>query len=234
VEHIAPLLQTVLWVALIAGIVWQFHKPIQAILTALHKRIDEGGGIKVGPVELTPQDPAGQRAKLAQEVTEIALPEPSPQRALPPGPRDAAKPVEPFRSKYLQAEDLALRAVQAEYGIAVSRQVTAGADVGFDGAFVLGGRFHIVEVKLIPAGRPVGSVRTSLGRLKESIARYGWRNVQIVLAAVFEDPADVGPGVQRLEEVAAGGAVHVAVRAYGLDDLRNRFGIVGGPDQAAD
>jgi hypothetical protein len=49
-----------------------------------------------------------------------------------------------LRAKYFQAEDLVLRAIQSEYGATVSRQVTAGADMGFDGAFVSNGRLNIV------------------------------------------------------------------------------------------
>ena len=37
VEHITPLIQTLLWVGLIAGLVWRFHVPINGVLLALQR-----------------------------------------------------------------------------------------------------------------------------------------------------------------------------------------------------
>jgi len=54
-EHIAPLIQTLLWVSLVGAIVWRFHRSIEEILSALHKRIDGGSNVKAGWFELTDQ-----------------------------------------------------------------------------------------------------------------------------------------------------------------------------------
>ncbi len=52
-EHISPLIQTVLWVGLVAAIVWRFHIPIYGILAALQKRVESGASVKAGPFEIS-------------------------------------------------------------------------------------------------------------------------------------------------------------------------------------
>lgn len=133
------------------------------------------------------------------------------------------------QSKYFQAEDLVLRAIQAEYGATVSRQVIAGSDMGFDGVFVTNGRLNIVEVKYVTSPRSFPRLRESLDRLAAAVARYGWGNVQIVLAVVFENPEDVSEGMGRLQELTLGMRTPVAIRVYAFSDLQRRFGVSSQP-----
>jgi hypothetical protein len=218
-----------LWVALIGGIVLRFHKPIEGILSALQKRLDEGSDLKVGPVELTgqlrAQDPKAAQEKVAEEVHEVLqITAGSLVIGSDSDPPDSrAHTAGQVQSRYLQTEDLVLRALQAEYGAPVSRQVTAGADRGFDGAFVSNGRLNIVEVKYVRSLRQLDSYRASINRIASNIARYEWRNAQIILAVVFEQTDDVGPGAARLEAVASEFSVPVIVRAYSLTELETRF-----------
>lgn len=224
-EHLAPLVQTILWVGLIAVVVWRFHRPIEGILSGLHKRIEEGSSVKAGGFELSelqPQNAIQQKEKAAEEIREVLRAESTENDD--PKTADTSLGAN-FQATYFQAEDLALRAIQAEYGKAVKRQVTAGSDVGFDAAFTTGGRLNIVEVKYVRAARNLGQIRGVLERLAETIQAYHWRNVQIILAVVFEGSSGASEGVQLLEEMAAGVSVSVVIRCYGLDDLRRRFGV---------
>jgi hypothetical protein len=133
-----------------------------------------------------------------------------------------------LRAKYFQAEDLVLRAIQSEYGATVSRQVTAGADIGFDGTFVSNGRLNIVEVKYL--ARPsanLARLEASIDRLAQVISRYGWRNVQIILAVVVESPEDTPKVTVRLQRLIDQSSlpVPVIVRCYSFAELQQKFGI---------
>ena len=229
-EHIAPLIQTVLWVGLIAGIVWRFHSPIYGLLVALQKRIESGSNVKAGPFEISdqlkPQDPIAQKAKVAEEVQEVLQAQ---SEAQPAGVVPAAVPApatsKQVQARYFQAEDLALRALQSEYGIPVSRQVTAGRDSGFDGLFMLNGRPTIVEVKYVAAGSKVGRVRPSIEKVTDAVRNYGWKNAQIILALVFEGSDDVQRAREFFSSVFAENPVPVVVRVFTFDQLREQFGV---------
>lgn len=249
-EHIAPLIQTVLWVGLIAGIVWRFHRPIDGILSALHKRLEAGSTLKAGPFELSgelrPQDAKSVQAKAANEVMEVLqagepvapvtdVPsEAVSPRALPPTNADSDPPrpekteastAALVQSRVFRAEDLVLRAIQAEYGVPVSRQITAGRDLGFDGAFVNNGRTTIIEVKYARSLSNLARYKESLYRLVSTVERYAWPNAQVLFAVVFERVQDVGPGAKKLEEIVARSPVDVVVRSYSLAELEERFGL---------
>lgn len=226
-EHIAPLVQTVLWVALIGAALWRFHNPIYGLLEALQRRVESGSNLEAGPFKLTeqlkPQDPVAQREKAASEIAE------SLEAPAPPGVAGPA--LEPFskasvQAKYFQAEDLVLRAIQAEYGATISRQVTAGSDMGFDGAFVTNGRLNIVEVKFLrgPSGN-VSRLKQSVERLANALDRYGWRNAQIILAVVFEREEEVARATEMVKGLTSGTSVPIVVRCYSLAELQLRFGI---------
>ncbi len=231
-EHIAPLLQTVLWVCLLGVALWRFHEPIHGLLVALQKRIESGSNIKAGPFELTeqlkPQAPSKQKEKAAIELAEV-LQEQQPEQLLPLF-ESISQRAAAVQAKYFQAEDLVLRAIQAEYGATVSRQVTAGADMGFDGAFVSNGRLNIVEVKYL--SRPssnLSKMLQSVDRIAASVSRYGWRNVQIILAVVVENADDVTKVNTRLQELIdhKQESVAVVVRCYTFAELQQKFGVQG-------
>jgi len=226
-EYIAPLIQTILWVVLIIGILWRFYKQISGILNAFQKRIESGSNIKAGPFEITeqlkPQDPSKQKEKTTFEIQEVieALPV-SKGKSLPP-PKE--RNISEVRAKYFQVEDLVLRAIQSEYGATISRQVTAGADMGFDGAFVVNGRLNIVEVKYLTNTYNVSFIRKTLERLSNAINNYGWRNVQIILAVVFEKEDDIIKASKRLREIGEGMPFSVVVRSYTFSELQSKFGV---------
>ena len=227
-EHIAPLVQTVLWVGLLAVILWRFHEPIHGLLVAVQRRVEGGSNIKAGPFELTeqlkPQDLPKQKEKAALELAEALEGQPDVEQPAvqpPVGPHAAT-----LQARYFQAEDLVLRAIQAEYGATVSRQVTAGADMGFDGAFVSNGRLNIVEVKYLSNARNLARLRVSVDHITNVISRYGWRNVQVILAVVLEDAGEVAKMSERMQELVSQSSIPVVVRGYSFAELRQKFGVV--------
>jgi hypothetical protein len=127
------------------------------------------------------------------------------------------------RSKYLEAEDLALRALQSEYGVPIRRQVTAGADSGFDGYFVANGQSYIVEVKYYKTTFLADKLAASLTSIANAILRYEWRNVQIVLVAVFEELDDPVRKTRALQSATASIGIPVAIRCYSMKYLRGRY-----------
>lgn len=225
-EHIAPLIQTVLWVGLIGGIVWRFHAPINGLLVALQKRIESGSNVKAGPFEiidqLKPQDPNAQMEKATFEIQE-ALEGKTPTSFVPNTP-PVTVPLTEIRTRYFQAEDLALRAIQSEFGAPVSRQVTAGRDSGFDGVFTSAGRTSVVEVKYVLEKDQAPRIKPSIHRLTKIIQQYNWENIQIILALVFEHEEDVKHSVEMLSSAFSENAVPVIVRAFTMNNLLARFG----------
>jgi hypothetical protein len=227
-EHIAPLIQTALWVALLAVALWRFHKPIYDLLVAFQKRIESGSNIKAGPFEITdqlrPQDPLKQKEKVALELAEdLGAPLEAEQHVdLQTLPQSTIA----RQTKYFQAEDLVLRAIQAEYGATVSRQVTAGADIGFDGAFVSNGRLNIVEVKYLSGSIPnTLKLKGVVNRLVNAISSYGWKNTQIILAVVFENVEDTTRKTERLQNLFDQSHVPVVVKCYSFAELQQKFQI---------
>ena len=226
-QYIAPLIQTIFWVALIGAIVWRFNKPIHGLLSALQKRVEGGSNLKAGPFELIdqlrPQEPEKQKQKIEAELLEAAPSEPALQiesaQSVPAGLKTSQQAV------YFQVEDLALRAIQSEYGQPMSRQLTAGSDIGFDGVFTVNGRLNIVEVKYVRDIKTISRIRLSLQRLVDVIAKYNWRNVQLILVVVFEHAEDVPNADISLLHSVKGLEVPVSIRPFALKDLQKRFGV---------
>ena len=66
-----PLMQTLVWPAVVLIAIYVFRSHVRACIDAIRKRIEEGGGLKAGPLELPPMTPATpqeQAKKLGEEV----------------------------------------------------------------------------------------------------------------------------------------------------------------------
>lgn len=222
-QYIAPLLQTVLWVVLIAVTLWKFYSPLYGLLSALHKRVEGGSNIKAGPFELTnlkPQDPVTQLQRASAEVEEVI----DAQNATPVTGIPESREV--IKAKYFQSEDLVMRAIQAEYGAVINRNVSAGPDLEFDGAFTTNGRLNIVEVKFLrgPSGN-VSRLLSSLERLESQLNHYRWGNVQLILAVVFERAQEVPRATEILKSMTTKLTIPVVVRCFSLSELQAQFGV---------
>ncbi|SDA25098.1 hypothetical protein SAMN05216315_12637 [Nitrosospira sp. Nsp18] len=232
-EHFAPLIQTILWVSLIGIVLYRFHDPIYGLLVALQKRVEAGSSIKAGPFEindqLKPQDPIIQKEKAALEVQEVLQAEGQEvlqaEGQLPPEVTLLNERMASVKARYFQAEDLVLRAIQAEYGAPLHRQVTAGRDTGFDGLFIAEGRTNVVEVKYISTKARYPRLKPTIERLTKSIQSYGWMNAQIILVLVFDREEDIKNVREILSVGFSQNPVPVVVRIYSLGELKVKFGV---------
>jgi hypothetical protein len=219
-QYLAPLAQTLLWVLLVAGIVWRFHRPLHGLLEALQRRVESGSGLKAGPFELQApirsQSAEEQRAKIESEVKEIrsdtaALAAPNSQDAL----RDIG-------NDYLSIEDLALRAVQAAYKVPVNRQVAMGAEA-FDGVFSKYEQLYVVEIKYMPGEPKPSRIREGLEVLSKRMIDAGIRKATIVLVLVFENEEHVN-GIQSiLPQLTIFSAFPVDARLFSKGKLQFQF-----------
>ncbi|POR11619.1 hypothetical protein [Diaphorobacter sp. LR2014-1] len=239
-EHWGPFLQTLLWVGLIGGIAWRFHKPIQLLLEALTERIKSGSDVTAGPFSVKAMQSLSvpeQAARANQEIEEAnalanspALPapddEPVPASPTAVPPQATPTPTPQFRAQYFQAEDLALRAVQAEFGQPISRQVSAGPNQHFDGAFVHNNRMNIVEVKYVAKPPPRALLQQVLHRAQSYVLGNNLKSVNLILVAVVDRTSDVEATQKRFMAVADEAAIPTVVRVYALSELQAKFGIV--------
>ncbi len=222
-EHLAPLFQTVLWVALVGGIVWRYHESVDGLLQALKRRIEQGGDLKAGPFELKgglrSQDRAAQSHKLTNEVRELQLEHQTEDSAV------SSQQGGTIQNRYLKAEDLAMRALQAEFAVPIARQVTGGRDGGFDGAFQTTEGDYIVEVKYSYHKFTRAKVRQVFSQLVGSVQKYSWSKVRVLLVLIGES-SDAFPVEEReLQELVAAFPIPCTIRTYVLGDLERDFGV---------
>lgn len=226
-EYMAPLIQTVLWVGLIGGILLKFHAPIYGILSALQKRIESGSNVEAGPFklfdQLKPQDVSGQKEKVASELRQTLNQAEEKDAATLKTPR--LRTISPFQDRYFQAEDLVLRAIQAEYRSPVTRHVTGGSDRGFDGVLSVNGRITIIEVKYVSHFLSVLPFQKALDYISKAVISYRWHDPQIILAVVFERSDEISGGKLKLEEIVKDIPITVIIKCYSIVDLREKFGV---------
>ena len=225
-KEIIPLLQTLLWVGLISGILYRYHQLIESIIEALKARIESGGAVRFGPVEFSalakPLDPKQQVKKLDEDVAQLVQAEDieRPKAARP----HLSK--ENIRALYLHAEDLALREIQSEYQIPISRQVQLGSNLQFDGAFAKEGRLHVVEVKFSRAPLPKIIIEQSVDRVYSRIKKHGWKTTRLIFAVVYGDPiVDLSKEQRRIADAVAKFADTVEIRCYHLRDLAKKYSV---------
>lgn len=221
-----PLASTLVWAVLIVGLVVWFRRPIRSILSAIQKRIEGGSTVKAGWFELSDQlrvqSPAEQRENTKAAVAEAASSTPpTAQTTHIPSRSEVA-------SRYFLAEDLALRAVQAEYEVPITRQVAHSSGVRFDAAFAKDGRLHVVEVKAFFAGPQPEKLRASLLRVANAAREMGGPQALLVAAFVVEQPDSTDAARVRATEALKGLPIGVVVRVYSLSELKSAFGVSEG------
>lgn len=240
-EHWGPFLQTVLWVGLIGGIAYRFHTPIQHLLDALTERIKSGSDLTAGPFSVKgmqslslPEQAARANEEIEEanavahqpQVAEATEESQTPQASRPAPPSPTPMPTPQFRAQYFQAEDLALRAIQAEFGQPINRQVSAGRNQQFDGAFVQNNRMNIVEVKYVAKPPPKAMLQQVLHRVQSFVLSHNFKSVNLVLAAVVDRTSDVEATLKRFTAVADEASIPTIIRVYALSELQAKFGIV--------
>ncbi|OCX69132.1 hypothetical protein A6M27_19050 [Acidithiobacillus thiooxidans] len=242
-EQLGPLLQTVLWVGLIGVITYRFSNQIEQLLEALTDRIKSGSDITAGPFSVRGMQPLSlqeQAMRATQEIEEAnavanapasPVPDEEPNLAAAPATPPVPTPTRRFRAKYFQAEDLALRALQAEFGQPINRQVSVGPGQEFDGAFVHSNRLNIVEVKYVSKPPPNALMEKALlhkllHNVQSFSLRYNYKSVNLILVAVVDRTSDVDATLKRYNAIAGQSAIPTEVRVYALSNLQAKFGIV--------
>jgi hypothetical protein len=229
-EHIAPLIQTVLWVGLVVGIVIRFHRPIHNLLVALERRIEAGSSVEAGPFrlgEVKPTSPVQQRQRTEAELAQIVQDQLEPPAAGAAfGVPTALTESKQLRSRFFQAEELALRAVQTEYNEPLNRQVSIAPGIEADGAFLRRGDLHLVEVKYIVRPKnAISTVRRTLDHYKQVFGPTRARTITVILALVFEYDSDVSASTLQLQEIANESGLRVEVKGYSLRQLQATYGL---------
>jgi len=219
-ESVAPLLQTVLWVGLIGVLAWRFHKNIDALLGAIQKRIESGSRVKAGPFELDalqPQDAEQQKQKLDEELFEVKQEVSIGEQASSEGK---------LRSRILQTEDLALRAIQEEFGAPISRQVKIGTDLRADGAFTRNGHVYLVEVKYIERVYNASFIARTALRAVSTFKKYNFGNATLLLALVYhDDRVDIVTERERIAGDLASYINTIDLRIYKFTELSKKYGL---------
>lgn len=215
IEGLAMLSSSLAWPLFGLTVLFTFRRQLSELLGRI-RSIEVGKNKVVLDTQLKPT-PAPRQSAKSQEESEDA------DHEFGTGATPPLRPTS--RTRYLLAEDLALRALQEEYGASIRRQVTAGADPGFDGAFVIENRLYIVEVKYYRTSFLPEKLQSSIVRLAGSINRYGWSNVQIILAAVFEELDDAYKKTVRLTRAVSASSVPVVVRTFSMAELNARYGV---------
>jgi len=221
-----PLLQTLLWISLVIALTLWFNKPIRSLLAALRQRVEAGSSVKAGWFELSelkPESAEQQRERAKLELTTTLAGQTTPSAGLQVNTQTLGTP-----PQALLAEDLALRAIQADRGVPLNRQISAGPDAGFDGAFAQDGKLNIVEVKFFTGEANPNALRTSLERLASAVERVHWRNVRIILVLVFQRHEDVYLPKEPIDKALEGFRLPVEIKTYSLPELRKRFGVAPG------
>jgi len=215
-------LGSLLWVALFAGVLWRHDKPIRQLLSSLNKRIELGASIKAGPFELAEvksQDSEQQRLNLNHEAESVAS-ELVPQ----PSPIDKAS----AKLAYLHAEDLALRAIQNEFGAPIARQVELGTFATFDGFFARKGELYVIEVKLHRAPRNIKIDGNLIRDTLWKVIGLGQQRLKLIYVAVFDArDIDIAAEEEKLRYQFSHYQDSVIVRCFTLIDLNRRFGVDG-------
>ena len=135
-------------------------------------------------------------------------------------------------TRYLLAEDLVLRQIEAEREVTVRRQVALqgkSKTVTFDGIIVQSNEITAIEVKYVSSPASIGTVQDSVRRFIEVFAQVRENGpattFKIVLAIVTNLPPK---STRRLKEHFSktfGSESPIEVRYFNFDELRKKFGV---------
>lgn len=176
-----PLFQTALWVSLIVFVCIYFKKQVTKLIDTLSKRVESGDSVKVGSFEIgqsiRPIDQSKRDANIEKEVSEAA-----------PDLNKNQEQKEKQINQYLQIEDAVLNSMQAEHGVLINRQVSAGGRADFDGFFVSSGEPHAIEVKYIPGKHlNIEQYVDQAESIHHQVRKLGWKKFTLHFVVVFEE-----------------------------------------------
>ena len=128
---------------------------------------------------------------------------------------------------YYQAEDLALRALQAEYATPIQRSVFLAPNLEVDGVFVKDRKVYVVEVKLNFGSVNEERLRMALRRALDAAFHLAGPSAAVALVVVFSREEDVAANQDRLRKLVEDHKTRVDLWLYSLPELRKKFGASG-------
>jgi hypothetical protein len=190
-----PLMQSLVWPIVVLIAIFIFRSHVRACIDAIRKRIEAGGGLKAGPLELPPMIPATpheQAKKLENEVAEEVT-SPTTVKASDVERTPSQSGQRDFMASYVLAEDLVMKKLSAELNLKIVRQVKAklGVNYIFDGVALEEDKFIAIEVKLLRSTAHAKiTARQTLDRLNTyytSLSDNAKRQFSLILAFVIHD-----------------------------------------------
>jgi hypothetical protein len=221
-----PFFQTLLWILLIVGVLWKFHAQAVAVLEAIKTRIEKGSSIKAGPFELGQQDlrPQGrdqQEKLLNDKVKEVQQESSSTHTQLIANLNDSY-----LRNRVLFAEELAMRELQVEFDVVISRQVNIGRNFGMDGIFAKGSGGFGVEVKYVRKGLLREQLKQVVYRFQNFVQSKGWMRFTMILVVVYDgDDSQLQKQQEFLHSTLSEFQGSVLWRLYSLKQLAEKYGL---------
>jgi hypothetical protein len=169
--------------------------------------------------------PAAQRQRLQAEVQEIesgrAVTQPEESQQV------VAEPAGELSARVVLSEELAIRAIEREYGASVSRQAGL-AGLGFDGMFARGGRGYGIEVKYIPdTNLNTTSIAAQAAAFAGRLRALNFRSFTIILALVGEHVQDAqfNNSLETLKRALGSLGTPVELKVFSFSALKEEFGV---------
>lgn len=232
-DPFAPLLQTLAWIALIVWTVLRFSRELKAIVGAIEARIKDGSSIKAGPVEIgslvRPQSTAEQSEQIQLELEDYSsgIESDGSEGRSDSHESSSGEDIDLFnKSRPIIAEDLVLRMLQEEYGTLISRKVSGGKNLRFDGFFVAGEAPHAVEVKYSSGYLPVEQLVEAVRNIHDQAKALNWRRFSLILVLVLDhnfppDPDRIDLLRRRIHALNS----NTVLRTFPFSEVVGHFGI---------
>lgn len=136
-------------------------------------------------------------------------------------------PRKEIMTRVLISEELVIRELSSEFGLNINRQMGLGEDIGLDGMFAKGGKGFGIEVKLIRQIPHVYNAIKSLEEIITNINKYGWRNFDVILAAVIDDTTitNIDSIKDKFEKHLADSKMKITIKYFIFTELLTKYGI---------
>jgi len=176
-------------------------------------------------MQLRPQTVPERKVRLDREVQEVRLAGPTLRPSVALREPEAGK----LRSDVVLAEELAFRAVEAEFGRPILRHVRAASDVQVDGVFQLADREVALEVKFARTSDWERFAQQALTLSKSFTGKGRVRPVTVLLVVVADGLSGEqrAAAAHRLERYLEGAGPAVKLRVFDFAALKQEFGITG-------
>ena len=223
---LVPLIQTALWVALIAFGLWRYNDPISRLIKTIHRRVESGSSVKAGPLELgeqiQPQDEQSQRNEVQKEAEEYVSGQGRQLSDIAPDEKLS------IRSRIVLAEDLALRAIQDDFNEPLKRNIQFVGGFSADAIFKKNGIQHLVEVKVVTGRSREKAARTGIAQLQHSMHKISSTKTQGILSLVYLDDGDIDKSEADIRELVTN-YPGIQIKLWTLSALMERYGITSKP-----